>query len=318
LNFQFLFDNFWTLTITGLTAGAIYALIALGYTLVYGVLRLINFAHSEIFMIGTFAAVWAVSWLGITTSQEGLALIFTLLFMGLVSMAFSGGSAVLLERLAYRPLRKRGAGRLAALISAIGASLAIAEAFGNWVDRNPVGFSEVAGGRVMDNTVVFTIFGTDVTNRQLLVIVAAIVMMIGLDQFVKRTRLGRGIRAVAQDPETATLMGVNIDRVIMYTFLIGGVMAGGAATLYMIFFESTRFSVGFLLGVKAFTAAVLGGIGNLRGALVGGLLLGLIENYGAGLFGGQWKDVVSFVVLVLVLMIRPTGILGESLGRARA
>jgi branched-chain amino acid transport system permease protein len=317
LNFQFLIDNFWTLTVTGLTAGAIYALIALGYTLVYGVLRLINFAHSEIFMIGTFAVVWAVGWLGITTSQSGLALVFTLLFMAFVAMVFSGGSAVLLERIAYRPLRKRGAGRLAALISAIGASLAIAEAFGNWVSRNPVGFSEVAGGRILDNSIVFSFRGTDVTNRQILVVTASIVMMLVLDQIVKRTRLGRGIRAVAQDPETATLMGVNIDRVIMYTFLLGGIMAGGAGMLYMVYFEVTRFTIGFLLGVKAFTAAVLGGIGNLRGALLGGLLLGLIENYGAGLFGGQWKDVVAFAVLVLVLMVRPTGILGESLGRAR-
>jgi branched-chain amino acid transport system permease protein len=318
LNFEFLIDNFWTLTVTGLTAGAIYALIALGYTLVYGVLRLINFAHSEIFMIGTFAVVWAVGWLGITTSQSGLALVFTLLFMAFVAMVFSGGSAVLLERIAYRPLRKRGAGRLAALISAIGASLAIAEAFGNWVSRNPVGFSEVAGGRILDNSIVFSFRGTDVTNRQILVVGASIVMMLVLDQIVKRTRLGRGIRAVAQDPETATLMGVNIDRVIMYTFLLGGIMAGGAGMLYMVYFEVTRFTIGFLLGVKAFTAAVLGGIGNLRGALLGGLLLGLIENYGAGLFGGQWKDVVAFAVLVLVLMVRPTGILGESLGRARA
>ena len=242
----------------------------------------------------------------------------TLLFMLFVAMVFSGGSAVLLERIAYRPLRRRGAGRLAALISAIGASLAIAEAFGNWVSRNPVGFSDVAGGRILDNSIVFSFFGADVTNRQILVIVSAIVMMIVLDQVVQRTRLGRGIRAVAQDAETATLMGVNIDRVIMYTFLLGGIMAGGAGMLYMVYFEVTRFTIGFLLGVKAFTAAVLGGIGNLRGALLGGLLLGLIENYGAGLFGGQWKDVVAFAVLVLVLMVRPTGILGESLGRARA
>jgi branched-chain amino acid transport system permease protein len=282
------------------------------------VLRLINFAHSEIFMIGTFACVWAVSWLGITTSQTGAALVFTLLFMAVVAMVFSAGSAVLLERFAYRPLRKRGAGRLAALISAIGASLAIAEFFGNRVSRNPVGFTDVAGGRILENSVVVTIGGVDITNRQILVIVAAVVMMIALDQFVKRTRLGRGIRAVAQDAETATLMGVNIDRVIMYTFLLGGLMAGGAAMLYMTYFEVTKFSVGFILGVKAFTAAVLGGIGNLRGALLGGLLLGLIENYGSGLFGGQWKDVVAFAVLVLVLMVRPTGILGESLGRVRA
>ena len=141
--------------------------------------------------------------------------------------------------------------------------------------------------------------------------------MVLLDQFVARTRLGRGIRAVAQDSETATLMGVNRDRVITYTFLIGGVMAGFGGMLYMIRYGITRYDVGFLLGVKAFTAAVLGGIGNLRGALLGGLVLGLVENYGSAIFGSQWRDVIAYVTLVIVLMVRPTGLLGESLGRAR-
>src|SRR5262249_52192969 len=153
----------------------------------------------------------------------------------------------------------------------------------------------------------------NVRADKVLVFVAAVVMMILLDRMVGTTRLGRGIRAVAQDPETATLMGVNIDRVISATFLLGGLMAGAAGLLFMVFFENTAYNIGFVLGVKAFTAAVLGGIGNLRGALLGGLALGLIENYGASVWGSEWKDVIAFSVLVIVLMFRPTGLLGESL-----
>jgi branched-chain amino acid transport system permease protein len=154
--------------------------------------------------------------------------------------------------------------------------------------------------------------------RHVVTLGAALVMMFGLLAFVNRTRLGRGMRAVAQDSETARILGVNVNQVILLTFLIGGLMAGGAAFLYFVYYETSRYSVGFLLGVKSFTAAVLGGIGNILGALLGGLLLGLVENYGAALFGSGWKDVIAFAVLVVVLMVRPTGLLGESLGRARA
>ena len=165
---------------------------------------------------------------------------------------------------------------------------------------------------------VFTLVDYQVTNVDIFVIVGAIVLMVILDQFVKRSRLGRGIRAVAMDPEAAALMGVNRDRVIQVTFLVGGVMAGAAAVFYMLKIGITRYDVGFILGVKAFTAAVLGGIGNLRGALLGGFVLGLAENYGSALVGTQWKDVVAFVLLILILLFRPTGLLGESLGKARA
>jgi branched-chain amino acid transport system permease protein len=157
-----------------------------------------------------------------------------------------------------------------------------------------------------------------IRNDKVLVFVAALVMMLVLNRFVSQTRLGRGIRAVAQDAETASLMGVNIDRVVMYTFLLGGIMAGAAGMLFLVYNENTVYNIGFVLGIKAFTAAVLGGIGNLRGALVGGLALGVIENYGAAVFGSGWKDVVAFSVLVIVLMFRPTGLLGEALVKARA
>ena len=316
-DWSLLHDQFWSLTVGGLSAGSIYALVALGYTLVYGVLRLINFAHSEVFMFGTFGAVYATRFLGINPDdsiQTGFTLVAVLLVCLAFAMLWSGGAAVLLERIAYRPLRKRGATRLAALISAIGASLAMQQLMAL---RLKHGTNQVAFPRLVAHKTVFTFFGADIRNDQIIVIVSALVMMVALDQFVGRTRLGRGIRAVSQDSETATLMGVNIDRVVMLTFLLGGLMAGAAGLLYVFFLEVTKFNVGFTIGIKAFTAAVLGGIGNLRGALLGGLMLGLIENYGSALWGTEWKDVIAFLVLVLVLMIRPTGLLGESLGKAR-
>lgn len=294
--------------------GSIYALIALGYTLVYGVLRLINFAHSEIFALGIYASAFAIEgWLGVTGTRTGLGLVGTLLALLAISMLVSGGAALLMERVAYRPLRRRNAPRLTALITAIGISLVVQEFLALRYGR-----SKITPQRLFEKESLFTFLGEEVRNDKVLVFVAAIVLMIGLDQFVRRSRLGRGIRATAQDAETAQLMGINIDRVVMLTFLLGGLLAGAAGFFNLIFFESARFNIGFLPGIKAFTAAVLGGIGNVRGALLGGLLLGVLEKYGAALFGGQWTDVFAFVVLVLVLLVRPSGLLGETLGRARA
>ncbi len=331
MDFQFLFDHFFELTITGLALGSVYALIALGYTMVYGVLQLINFAHSEVFMYGTFAVVWTLYFMGGTPASSTGAVIGMLAVALLVAMAVSGGVALLLERVAYRPLLKRGAPKLVTLISGIGASFVLAEAMGLRFDimkffgleddvpryvrrsRDTTGFPvDIEPVRV------FTIGDYAVTTIDILVILTAIGMMVLLDQFVRRSRLGRGIRAVAQDPESAALMGVNSTRAIQLTFLLGGVMAGAAATLYMIRIGATRFDAGFILGVKAFTAAVLGGIGNLRGALLGGLVLGVAENWGSALVGTQWKDVVAFILLIVILLFRPTGLLGESLGKARA
>jgi branched-chain amino acid transport system permease protein len=299
-----------------LTLGSIYALIALGYTLVYGVLRLINFAHSEIFMVGIFASLFALHALGVEPGDPtlgGLALVGTLVVVALVAMAASGLTAVAMERIAYRPLRRRGAPRLAALITAIGVSLFLQELFAARYGRDELGFP-----RVLEKRQLLELGGANIRTDKVLVVVAALLLMLALDRFVNRSRLGRGIRATAQDPETATLMGVDIDRVVMLTFLLGGLLAGAAGTLYGVFFEAARYNIGFLPGIKAFTAAVLGGIGNIRGALVGGLSLGLLENWGATVLGGEWKDVFAFTVLVVVLMFRPTGLLGESLGQARA
>jgi branched-chain amino acid transport system permease protein len=368
-----IFRTFWELTVTGLALGSIYALVALGYTLVYGVLRLINFAHAEIFMVGTFGALLAsTQFLNIPLLEDGnypyrtgMTLVIFLAFIMLIAMAFSGLGAVVLERVAYRPLRGNGdafgaivlafltafivslifvdnaktnviisllltapisygylrffkkgrkAPRLAFLISAIGASTALAEAVGVWSAN---GRDQYQTPRLLEKKTLFTMFGTDVRIDYVIVIIGALLMMTALTLFVNKTRLGRGVRAVAQDAETSRILGVNVDMIIIVTFALGGVMAGGAAMLFTLVYDQTRFNIGFILGVKSFTAAVLGGIGNLKGALLGGILLGLVENYGSAIFGGQWKDVIAFTVLLIVLMFRPTGLLGESLGKAR-
>jgi branched-chain amino acid transport system permease protein len=313
--------SFFQHIINGIAAGTIYALVALGYTMVYGVLRLINFAHSEIFMIGSFAALFVVGLIAPAGPLSGVALVGMILLLFVAAMTASGGAAVALEFLAYRPLRKRGAPRLAALISAIGASLFLQELFALVVipevfDRP--GRIDTPVPRIVDRDTVFTLVGAEVRTNQLVIFISAILMMVALDQLVARTRIGRGIRATAQDPEAAVLMGVNINTIVRLTFLLGGAMAGVAGVLYAMEFENLRFNIGFVLGIKAFTAAVLGGIGNIRGALLGGIVLGLVENWGAIFFGSQWKDVIAFVILVIVLLFRPTGILGESLQRARA
>jgi branched-chain amino acid transport system permease protein len=325
LSFHSLVTNFWPSTVSGLVLGSIYALIALGYTLVYGVLRLINFAHSEVFMISAFGSFIALRVLGVPNHlaggadpyKTGWALIFTMLVMLVFSVAFGGGTAVLLERIAYRPLRQRNSPRLVFLISAIGASFALSEGVGYF---GPKHTDDYALPRVFKKTRLFSIFGADVRNDFVLVVVGSLVMMSALLLFVNRSRVGRGIRAVAQDMETSRLMGVNVDLIILITFLVGGIMAGGAAFFFEIYNGSARYSLGFQLGVKAFTAAVLGGIGNIKGALLGGLLLGVIENWGASLFDSNQNmgTVTAFVVLVLVLMVRPNGLLGESMGRSRA
>jgi len=332
MNFDALFSHLGQLTIDGLAKGAIYALVALGYTLVYGVLRLINFAHSEVFMVGTFAVlgVWTAMQ---ASSQASLGMILVYIVVALIAAALaSAGVALAVERIAYRPLRKKNAPSLVFLITAIGVSTVLMETFGYVLDR---GFSAFAPGiwdgfgrpfgrviagmpSIVQQKELLDLGFITITNMHAIVILGAVAMMICLDLFINRTRLGRGVRAVAQDPDTAALMGVNKDRVIMLIFVLGGAMAGGAAMLYGLKLPNTVFDVGFLIGIKAFTAAVLGGIGNLRGALIGGLLLGVIEVYGATLTKSSWEDVWAFGVLVVMLMFRPTGLLGESLGRARA
>ncbi|MEW6058877.1 MAG: branched-chain amino acid ABC transporter permease [Actinomycetota bacterium] len=314
-------DQFWGQLRNGLTLGSIYAMIALGYTLVYGVLQLINFAHSEVFMVSTVVTLFAFrNWFGVTHPLSGVALVTVLLVALVAAMLASAVTAVIVERLAYRPLRKHGAPRLSFLISAIGASLAIQYLFvlmdGNHrlfflPLPNVLGPTPQSVPEVMSREPVFNLFGAGFSRQRILVIVVAVVMLVILDMFVHRTRLGRGIRAVAQDAETAAMMGVNIDRVVVTTFFIGGLMAGAAGLLFAVNFGIARWNIGFVPGIKAFTAAVLGGIGNIRGAMLGGLLLGMVEAFGAACTAPHWTSVITFLVLVGVLMFRPTGLLGE-------
>ena len=316
MNFSELIRSFPELTVTGITQGSIYALVALGYTLVYGVLRLINFAHSEVFMIGTFAALFTWGLFGLDSNTARPSLPVALLAIGaaiVIAALCSAATALFVEFIAYRPLRRRNAPPLAFLITAIGASFLLMEVVGTLTVRRPFGVPALLPAKP-----VIDIGGWRVTPTQLTTVLVAVVMMVGLDYYVQRTRAGRGIRAVAQDANTAALMGVNKGRVIALVFILGGLMAGVAAVFNDIKTGSTKFNVGFLLGLKAFSAAVLGGIGNLRGAALGGLLLGLVENYASALFGSNWRDFVAFVALIALLMFRPTGLLGESLGRARA
>jgi branched-chain amino acid transport system permease protein len=306
--------DFFNYLILGLTRGSMYALIALGYTLVYGVLQLINFAHSEVFMFGAFGSFFVVHALvgngkGVPGWEVPLVLI-----AGVLAGAITGGLiAWILERVAYRPLRKRNAPKLAFLISAIGASFFLAQIAGKMFSRLTNVFPDFFG----KNATVFHVVGARVTVLELIIIGSALLMMLFLDRLVNTTKLGRSIRAVAEDAPTAALMGIDIDRTISRTFVIGGLLGGAAGFLYGLSFSFVN-TMGFLPGVKAFAAAVLGGIGNIRGAMLGGLLLGVVENLIAPLpfIGLQWTDVVAFVVLVLILMFRPTGILGERLGRA--
>jgi len=300
--------------IIGLEQGSVYSLVALGYTLVYGVLQLINFAHSEVFMAGGFGSYLIVNGIVGKRHLTGLMVPVTVL-AGVLSGALCGAAiAWLLEKVAYTTLRRSGAPKLAFLISAIGASLFLSNLAGKLFNRLP----NNAFPTYFDlNHPIVRIGNAKVTLIEVIIVGTAIVMMVFLDRMVNRTKLGRGIRAVAEDAPTAALMGIDIDKTISRTFVIGGALAGAAGFMFGTAFGVSNL-MGFTPGVKAFAAAVLGGIGNIRGAMIGGLLLGQAEVLIAALpfVGAQWNDVISFAVLVLILLVRPTGILGERLGRA--
>jgi len=316
VDFSILVDQFASLTFDGISLGFIYVLIALGYTMVYGVLRLINFANSEVFMIGTFTTILVSTTLFNHTISSntltGFKLYYTLAAMLVGSMIVSGLVSVLIEIVAYRRLRSRTTNRLTPLISAIGISIVMAEGVRILTSSAPMG-----SPRLLEKTILVTVWGGDIRLDNVLVVVSGIILLITLDLFVNKTRLGKGIRAVSMDYDTSRLMGINLNKVISTTFLVGGLGTGAAAFFYVTVYEVTRFSIGFELGLAAFTAAVLGGIGNIRGAFAGGIALGLIEMYSSAVFGTQWKSIVAFVVLVIVLLFKPSGVFGESLQQAR-
>jgi branched-chain amino acid transport system permease protein len=312
------------LIVDGASLGGVYALVALGYTMVYGILRMINFAHGEVFMIGAFAGYFTATFLnniGFLNSSP-LASIISIAIMILVAAVVAVIVALLVERVAYRPLRH--APRLVLLISAIGASF-----FLQYTMKGIVGVGVFAYPNV---TVLSQPIDLPILSMlrlkwiDVVVIGSAVIMMVGLYLFVMRSKLGTAIRAVSEDAATASLMGIDVNRAIVTTFAVGAAMAGAAGVLFGLIFRQVTYYSGFIPGIKAFTAAVLGGIGNIPGAMVGGMFLGEVESVGPSLFldglgvpsPSQLKDVIAFTLLVLVLIFRPQGILGERLSRTRA
>jgi branched-chain amino acid transport system permease protein len=314
-------------TINGITLGGLYALIALGYTLVYGILLMINFAHAELFMVGGYvglgvlkllsdSAVTKVPGLGFLTPLQSFFNSGTVGFVALLAATFVlsaivvGIMGVVTERFAYRPLRH--APRLAPLISAIGVSIFLQNAVLVWVSSKQLPYTRVDGSAFVPSSTAFTIAGVDVSTMQVFIVVTTLVLLTFLDTFVARTRMGRAMRATSQDRDAAGLMGVNINAVIALAFFIGPALGAVAGVFNGMYYGSVKFNMGFIPGIKAFTAAVIGGIGNLRGAMLGGFLLGIVESLASGFLSNAYRDVVAFVVLVLVLIFRPGGLLGEA------
>ncbi len=301
----------------GIVLGFMYALIALGYTMVYGVLEFINFAHSEIFMFGAFVGVEILLGLKAFGILDPLNPFLVLLLIILVAMALSGALAVAIERVAYRPLR--GAPRLVPLISAIGVSFFLQDAVRLVESLWRNAFHLVYPTVDVFNKRIEIGQTLDFSLKSFIIIIAALLMLFSLQFVVNKTTVGKAIRAVAEDQATASLMGINVNRMISLTFLIGGAMGGAAGVLFGVQYSAINPFTGFIPGIKAFTAAVLGGIGNIPGAMVGGLVLGLLEAFAAsylslltgGAFGAEYKDIFAFSVLILILIFRPRGLLGE-------
>lgn len=285
----------------GLAVGGIYALIALGYTMVYGVLKLINFAHGDLFMIGAYLGLTLLTAFGLADYLGPFGVIAVLAVMVLMLVAILG---VLLERIAYKPLRQ--AHRLSAVVSALGASIFF---------QNIVMVIYGAKFRVYPHDLlprtVLHVFGMPIPLIRILILLASVLMMVALYAFIQRTKVGTAIRAAAIDQGAARLMGINVDRVIALVFVIGPALGGAAGLMVGIYYGQINFTMGWIYGLKAFTAAILGGIGNIPGAMVGGLLLGVIEALAAAYLSVAWKDAFAFCVLILILIARPTGLLGE-------
>ena len=317
MDWQLIFGILPQVTMDGLVLGFMYALIALGYTMVYGVLELINFAHSEIFMVGAFVGVETLLTLQALGVLEAFNPFVALLLIVLMGMTVSGLLAVAIERVAYRPLR--AAPRLIPLISAIGVSFFLQDAVrlveSLWRNAFYLTYPSFAA---FNKRIEFG-QAVDFSVKSVLVVSASLLVLFALQFVVTRTKLGKAIRAVAEDQSTASLMGINVNRIIAVTFLIGGAMGGAAGVLFGVQYNTINPFTGFIPGIKAFTAAVLGGIGNIPGAMVGGLVLGLLEAFAAsylslftgGAFGAEYKDIFAFSILIVILIFRPRGLLGE-------
>jgi branched-chain amino acid transport system permease protein len=291
--------------VNGITLGSVYALIALGYSMVYGILKLLNFAHGDIYMIGAYLGYGAFV-LAFTEAGALLPTALIILIMLIVAMVGAGVVSIVVERFAYRPLRH--APRIAPLISALGVSFILQNMVQITVSPRPLSYGS---GTLIPPDAMINVIGLPVHLSRILVIGATLLMMLGLAYFVRGTRLGRAMRAVSMDLDAAEMMGVDVNQVILATFFIGAALAGAGGVLVGVYLFSIRHTMGFLAGLKGFTAAVLGGIGSIPGAAVGGLLLGLAEAFGSVYISPTFKDAIAFVLLLIVLLIRPTGLMGQ-------
>jgi len=289
---------------TGLSNGTIWALIALGYTLVYGIIELINFAHGEVFMIGSFVSVSIWATFGITEASGLVVTIVGILGGLVIAMFVSGTLNTMIERVAYRPLRN--APKLAPLITAIGMSFILQNVGLLW---RPT--PDAAPDLIGSQQDYFTVFGVALEHSDVFAVVVTVPLLVALVWFVGSTRHGKAMRATAQDPDAARLMGINVDRTISLTFMLGGLLAGAAGLIYALYNGTIQFNQGFTAGLIAFTAAVMGGIGNLKGAVIGGLIIGVIQSISDTHFGQVWTPAVVFAILILVMVFRPQGLFGE-------
>ena len=289
---------------TGLSNGTIWALIALGYTLVYGIIELINFAHGEVFMIGSFVSVSIWQTLGVTPDNATVAILGSMLVGLILAMLASSSLNVMIERVAYKPLRN--APRLAPLITAIGMSFILQNVGLLWRPQ-PDSSPDLIGSQKD----YFSIFGVSIEHSDVFAVVITVPLLVALLWFVANTRYGKAMRATAQDPDAARLMGIDVDRTISLTFLLGGLLAGAAGMIYALYNGTIQYNQGFTAGLIAFTAAVMGGIGNLKGAVVGGLIIGVIQSISDTHFGQVWTPAVVFAILILIMVFKPQGLFGE-------
>jgi branched-chain amino acid transport system permease protein len=291
--------------IDGLSNGSIWALVAIGYTLVYGIIELINFAHGEVFMIGSFTAAGFFGTLGLTVGMGLPGLVLGLLLTLVICMLVSGALNVMIERVAYRPLRD--APVLAPLITAVGFSFILQNVGILWRGGSQEGIVDLINSQHQ----LLMVFGVPITNGDVLAIGATVPLVIIMVAFITRTRLGKAMRATAQDPEAARLMGINVDTTISMTFLLGGMLAGAAGLIYALYQTTIWYAQGFTAGLIAFTAAVMGGIGNIKGAVLGGLIIGVIQQISDNRIGTEWTPAIVFAYLVLIMVFKPSGLLGE-------
>jgi branched-chain amino acid transport system permease protein len=291
--------------IDGLSNGAIWALVAIGYTLVYGIVELINFAHGEVFMIGSFVAAGFFGTLGLTQGTGTILLVLGLLISLPVCMLGSGLLNTMIERVGYRPLR--GAPKLAPLITAVGFSFILQNVGLLWLGGSQEGITDL----IRSQSELLTIAGIEITNGDVLAIFVTIPLLVAMTAFIGASRLGKAMRATAQDPEAARLMGINVDTTISLTFLIGGMLAGAAGLIYALYQTTIWYLQGFTAGLVAFTAAVMGGIGNIRGAVLGGLIIGFIQQLSDNRIGSEWTPAIVFLYLILIMVFKPSGLLGE-------